>query len=136
MTSLDDLIEHAGDLARPFWTALQEGRLDVPHCRACDRSFFFPRRFCPTCYSADVTWRTASGRATVFAYTVVHVPFPGLDGGELPVATGLVDLDEGVRLPARFRIEALPTVGEAVVCTFDIPRQLPVFLPLRAGSAA
>jgi uncharacterized OB-fold protein len=129
MQSLQHLIENSGDVARPFWTALAEGRIDLPHCRSCDRLFFYPRRFCPHCHASDIGAKPASGRGTVFAVSVIHVPFPGVEADELPLATGLVDLAEGVRMPARFDAEKLPKVGEAVTCHFDGPKGFPIFLP-------
>ncbi|HSV78089.1 MAG TPA: zinc ribbon domain-containing protein, partial [Ramlibacter sp.] len=61
MEKLDELIKGGSDIGRPFWTALSEGRLDLPFCNACKRAFFYPRAICPECWSSDLGWKTASG---------------------------------------------------------------------------
>ena len=60
----------------PFWEATREGRLLVQWCTACDRGVFYPRSFCPHCAApgSALEWRTASGRATVYAAVVEHRP--------------------------------------------------------------
>ncbi len=88
--------------SRAFWSELASGHLALPHCRDCHSYFFFPRRFCPSCRSSDIEWTRSAGQGTIFAWSEVHVAFQGLDSSELPVTVGLVDLDEGVRVPARF----------------------------------
>jgi hypothetical protein len=85
-----------------FWEATRESRLLVQWCTSCDRGVFYPRVFCPHCGGgADaLEWRTASGRATVYAAVVEHKPQAAganFSGGE-PYCVALVDLEEGVRL--------------------------------------
>lgn len=78
----------------PFWEACQRRELVLPYCLACARHFFYPRSFCPSCYSSDLEWRTVSGRGTLASWIVVHRTPPGV---ELlaPYVVGLVDLEEG-----------------------------------------
>ncbi|GGT99539.1 Zn-ribbon domain-containing OB-fold protein [Streptomyces violascens] len=83
---------------RPYWDAAAEGRLLIRHCTACDRVHHYPREFCPYCWSEDVTWRPASGRATLYTWSVVHrndlPPF----GDRVPYVAAVVDLAEGPRM--------------------------------------
>ncbi len=88
--------------AAPFWDATREGRLLVQWCTSCDCGVFYPRVFCPHCAAgADaLEWRTASGRATVYAAVVENRPEAAgakFSGGE-PYCVALVDLEEGVRM--------------------------------------
>ncbi len=88
--------------AAAFWEATREGRLLVQWCTSCDRGVFYPRVFCPHCAAgADaLEWRTASGRATVYAAVVENRPEAAganFSGGE-PYCVALVDLEEGVRM--------------------------------------
>ena len=66
----------AGPESGPFWDATRERRLLVQWCTACDRGLFYPRSFCPHCAASGsaLTWRDASGRATVYAAVVEHRP--------------------------------------------------------------
>ncbi|MGA5503031.1 Zn-ribbon domain-containing OB-fold protein [Streptomyces umbrinus] len=83
---------------RPYWDAAAEGRLLLRRCGACGRAHHYPREFCPRCWSEDVTWEPASGRATLYTWSVVHrndlPPF----GSRTPYVAAVVDLTEGPRM--------------------------------------
>jgi uncharacterized OB-fold protein len=121
--------------SQPFWAAAREGRLMIMHCRACDRPYFYPRRYCPRCWSDDTEWRQATGRGKVHTYSVVHQnPAPPFSGW-CPYAVLLVDLDEGVRMMANWDRStdlAQLAVGlpvevtfEAITGTISLPRFRP-----------
>lgn len=84
--------------SRTYWEAAAEGRLLVRRCGACGRAHHYPREFCPYCWSEDVRWERASGRATLYTWSVVHrndlPPF----GERTPYVAAVVDLDEGPRM--------------------------------------
>ena len=83
---------------QPFWDGCREGRFLLRRCRACGAFSFYPRPFCPECWSPDVEWVEATGRATLYTYSVVHVndlpPFPE----RVPYVAAIVELDEGPRV--------------------------------------
>ena len=83
---------------RPYWDAAKDGRLLIRRCNACGEAYFYPRSFCPKCWSEDVSWEEASGRATLYTWSVVHrndlPPFPE----RVPYVAAVVDLDEGPRM--------------------------------------
>ena len=83
---------------QPFWDATREGRLLIKHCNACGEHHFYPRPFCPTCWSDDVEWVEASGRASLYTWSVVYrndlPPF----GERVPYVAAVVDLAEGPRM--------------------------------------
>ncbi|MEP6623150.1 MAG: Zn-ribbon domain-containing OB-fold protein [Acidimicrobiia bacterium] len=83
---------------QPFWDAARAGRLSIKHCNSCDQHHFYPRPFCPHCWSEDVEWVDASGRATLYTWSVVHrndlPPFPD----RIPYVAAVVDLAEGPRM--------------------------------------
>jgi hypothetical protein len=93
----------------PFWAATRQHRLLIRHCHACGRPHFYPRHYCPHCWSDDCEWRPASGRGRVYSYTVIHhtdvAPFKEM----LPYIVALIDLEEGVRLTSSI-VEATPDV--------------------------
>jgi len=82
----------------PFWEGAREGRLLIRRCNACGEFSFYPRPFCPKCWSEDVDWIEASGRATLYTWSVVHVndlpPFPE----RVPYVAAIVTLEEGPRM--------------------------------------
>lgn len=55
-----------------FQAAATEGRFVVPRCTACARFHWHPRPFCPFCSGDAVEWQPASGRGTVYTYTVMR----------------------------------------------------------------
>lgn len=82
----------------PFWDALREGTFLLRHCDACGRDHYYPRPFCPSCWSDEVSWRPAAGTGTVYTYSVVHSndlpPFKE----RVPYVAAIVELDEGPRV--------------------------------------
>jgi uncharacterized OB-fold protein len=85
------------DVTRPFWDAAREGRFLVKRCRACERAHYYPRPFCPHCWSDDVDWEEATGRARLYTWSIVHQndlpPWPE----RVPYVAAVVDLEEGPR---------------------------------------
>jgi len=55
---------------QPYWDAARDGKLLIRRCRACGEASFYPRPFCPECWSNDVDWETATGRATLYTWSV------------------------------------------------------------------
>ena len=81
----------------PFWDAVADGCLVLPRCDSCGTVVWYPRRFCPVCHTAGVTWREASGRGTVYSFTVVRKA-PGAWSGAAPYVIAYVELEEGPRI--------------------------------------
>jgi uncharacterized OB-fold protein len=104
---------------REFWEAAAEGRLVLPRCNRCSAVIWYPRHLCPRCGSSDVTWFEASGRGTVYSYTVVHQG-EGAFAAVTPFVIAYVELDEGPRLLTNLLGEpGAWTVGQAVRAVFD-----------------
>ncbi len=83
---------------QPFWDAAKDGRLLIKRCSDCSKFHFYPRPFCPHCWSEAVEWVEASGRATLYTWSVVMrndlPPFPE----RVPYVAAVVDLAEGPRM--------------------------------------
>ncbi|CUW29580.1 Zn-ribbon domain-containing OB-fold protein [Streptomyces reticuli] len=91
-------VPEADAFTRPYWAAAAEGRLLIRRCAACGRAHHYPREFCPHCWSEEVTWEEASGRATLYTWSAVHrndlPPFRA----RVPYLAAVVDLAEGPRM--------------------------------------
>lgn len=83
---------------QPYWDAAKEGRLLIRRCNACKRAYFYPRDFCPHCWSEDVSWEEASGRATLYTWSVVRRNDLPPWGERVPYVAAVVDLEEGPRM--------------------------------------
>jgi uncharacterized OB-fold protein len=129
------------DVDREFWNGIQAGRLLIPKCRDCGRRHFFPRPACPECLGANLEWEPASGRGTVYSFSLVRVPrAPAVrahvEATGVPVIFVEVRLNEGVRVLAQLvgtRPEDV-TLGMPVAVAFEPPPgtefKLPCFRPV------
>ena len=99
-----------------WWQATKDGRLLIKRCTDCGKAHFYPRPFCPHCWGENVNWEQASGRATLYTYSVVHSNDLPPFGKLVPYVAAIVDLDEGPRMMTR-----------VVGCEFD---DLRVGMPL------
>jgi uncharacterized OB-fold protein len=81
-----------------FWDAARERRLLIQRCHACGEAYFYPRPFCPRCWSDDVGWEEASGHATLYTWSIVHVNDLPPFNERVPYVAAVVDLAEGPRM--------------------------------------
>jgi uncharacterized OB-fold protein len=86
------------DDSRVFWDAARDHRLLIGRCHDCGRAHHYPRPFCPTCWSGDVAFEDASGRAVLYTYSTVYVNDLPPFRDKLPYVAAAVDLEEGPRL--------------------------------------
>jgi uncharacterized OB-fold protein len=125
---------------KPFWDAAKEGRFLLRRCGACGKPHHNPRPFCPFCWSDDVPWEDASGRATLYTFSTVFLndlpPFKE----QLPYVAAVVDLEEGPRVMTQI-VDATPeelTLGmplEVVFRPLDDDITAPYFRPVRTTDA-
>lgn len=104
-----------------YWDGARENRLLIRKCKSCGTTHFMPRHLCPSCWSEDLEWIEASGRATVHSYTVIRrAPLPEF-AEYVPYLVALVDLEEGPRMMANILgADALDTkIGDQVEVCFE-----------------
>jgi uncharacterized OB-fold protein len=58
--------------SKVFWDAAREGRFLIPFCSACGKAHWYPRAICPFCASDKIEWRAASGKGTIYTFSVMH----------------------------------------------------------------
>ena len=80
-----------------FWDATGEHRLLIPHCEACDEAIWYPRPYCPGCGRVGVRWVEASGRGTIYSFTITRNG-SGSWRAVAPYVLAFVDLEEGPRV--------------------------------------
>ena len=83
---------------RGFWEACARHELYVQRCRGCRTFRHPPRALCPACLSPDVEWVRASGRGTVYSFTVTYQNQAAGFRERLPYVLAVVEMEEGVRL--------------------------------------
>jgi hypothetical protein len=123
--------------ARPFWDAVADGRLLLQRCDRCLAVIWYPRGFCPRCGGTATSWTEASGRGTVYSYTVARKSF-GAFASAAPYVIAYIELAEGPRILSNVvgtRPEDV-TIGLPVEVTFERPADGPAVYRFRpAGSA-
>lgn len=122
------------DFTQAWWDAAADGRLLIRRCNACGGAHYYPRPFCPTCWSDDGEWEQASGRATLYTWSVVFMNDLPPFNQRLPYIAAVVDLDEGPRMMTTLVDCGAPqlTVGMPVEVTFRRETDtvtVPVFRP-------
>jgi len=107
---------------KAFWDGTAEGKLLLAKCNECEQLIWYPRPFCPVCASTSVSWVPASGRGTVYSFTVNRRGVADLpayrDAGVYVLA--YVELDEGPRIMTNI-VECDPDsvrVGQKVEVVF------------------
>lgn len=93
-----DYIDH-----KPFWEATRNRRIEVQKCAQCATLRFPPRPSCTKCGSLEHAWVELEGKATLFSWTVTHVPMNPHFASAVPYAVGVVELagGHGVRMLGR-----------------------------------
>ena len=112
---------------KSFWEAAAREELIVKTCRACSRTHWYPRFFCPFCSSQDTEWRAASGKGTIYAFSEVVRADP-------PYVLAYVRLEEGPVLLTNI-VDCEPNllhIDQVVSVKFQAAqegRRFPVFTP-------
>ena len=60
-------------LSKPFWDAVNQRRLALQHCAACDRLQYPPQQACQVCSSAaNLTWKEVAGKGRIATTIVIE----------------------------------------------------------------
>jgi len=98
MSAYDKPLPATTPWSRPFWDAAREHRLVVQRCLDCQKLVFYPKLFCPHCYSSSLDWVPVSGEGEVYSFTVVYQHPPSAFRDWLPYVVAIVRLKEGVQM--------------------------------------
>ena len=123
---------------QPFWDSMKRHQMQVQRCQNCREFYFYPRPFCPRCYSRDVAWEDVSGKATLETYVINHRAAPRFEE-DAPYVIAVVTLAEGPRMMTNL-VEVEPEPGRlpadmALEVVYDDVTDditLPKFRPARA----
>ncbi len=119
---------------KTFWEGTRQGKLLIQHCRECDANIFFPKKFCPECWSGSLVWNESGGKGVVYTYTIMRDLVSPVFMGDLPYVLAMVDLEEGIRMTTRI-VNCRPedvSIGMEVEVQFKTVStdfSLPVFQP-------
>ena len=83
---------------RAFWEGCGRHELVLQRCRSCDVVQFRPRNLCARCLSDDLEHFAASGRGTVYTFTLTHQNQHPAFREACPYVLAYVQLEEGPQL--------------------------------------
>ena len=106
------------DLNGEFHKHCAKGELRFQRCDDCDKWRHPPRVLCAKCGSPRASWQPVSGRGRIFTWTVTHQPLHPAFADDVPYATVVTELDEGIRLVSGTRNLPLTTLR------LDLPVQV------------
>jgi len=110
-----------------YWESAKNGKLLVKTCKACGKLHYYPRTICPHCLNSDTDWVEASGKGTIYTYSVMRRT-------ETPYVIAYVTLEEGVTMLSNIvecDVDDV-AVGQTVEVVFrdtEGGHSLPVFRP-------
>ena len=110
---------------KAFWEGAAQGRLLLKKCLACSQVHYYPRAICPFCGSDRTEWQQASGRGSIYSWSVMRraevpyaIAYVTLEEG-VTMMTNIVDCDlDGIRIGQRVRVVFKPTEGGPPVPAF------------------
>ena len=110
-----------------FFDAAAQGTLLVKTCTACNQAHHYPRAICPYCGSDRTEWKEATGRGTIYSWSVLRrVPQPYalayVTLAEGPtMMTNIVDTDlDTIRIGQSVQVVFKPTDGGPPVPMFKV----------------
>lgn len=108
-----------------YWDATAKGKLLVRHCTACGEKHHYPRSICPFCFSDRTEWTEASGKGTIYSFSVMRraaepyvMAYVTLAEGPT-MMTNIVDCDfDALKVGQAVKVVFVPSEGGAPVPMF------------------
>jgi len=85
-----------------FYKYILQGKLMGGKCKKCGKIHLPPRPMCDKCLSKEMEWTEMPQKGKLMTYTIIHVA-PTQFQGMAPYAVGIVELENGVRMPGMIR---------------------------------
>ena len=105
----------------PYWEGAKEKRLMIQKDRKSGKCFLYSRRLVPGVDDSQVEWVQASGRGTIYSFTVAHAPAGPAFKEDLPYVIASIELDEGARILTNIVTDQPDSlrIGQPVEVLFD-----------------
>jgi uncharacterized OB-fold protein len=122
--------------SRPFWKGAKEHKYLIQHCKDCGKNIFYPRKYCPDCWSSNLEWIESGGKGKIYTYTVTLAGAEEKFAADYPYVLALVDMEEGIRVMTNI-VDCKPEevkIGMDVEVVFrDVTDEIsmPMFRPVK-----
>ena len=112
------------ELSQPFWDAVNERRLMLQNCTACDKLQYPPQPACQVCASADnLQWKEVDGKGHIATFIVIEDGRLNRRMPDQPYNLALVTLDADSSVNFYSNLPGVPPyeapVGAAVEVMFE-----------------
>ena len=105
---------------RPFWEGARNHKLMLQRSAKTGKYLFYPRAVSPFATDDTLEWVEASGRGTVYSYTIARRPTAPQWAEDGPYAIAIIALEEGPHMTANVvecDVESVK-IGMPVVATY------------------
>jgi len=92
-----------------FYKNINQGKLLAGKCKKCGKIHLPPRPVCDDCYSKEFDWTAVPTKGKLLTYTVIHIA-PAQFQSMAPYAMGIVQLENGLKIPGMIRAIALEQI--------------------------
>lgn len=111
-------------VSKSFWDAVNDQRLVLQYCTACDRLQYPPQQACQVCDAAAyLTWKEVQGKGRIAAYIVIEDGRLNRRMPDQPYNLAMVTLEEDPRINFYSNLPGTPPyqvpVGAAVEVMFE-----------------
>jgi uncharacterized OB-fold protein len=113
------------EVSKPFWDAVQQRKLIVQHCTACDTLQYPPKPRCQDCNSEALDWKETSGKGHVLTRGVLEDSHLPVRAADQPLNLAVITLDDDPRINFYSNLPGTPygtanvPLGGAVEVTFE-----------------
>jgi uncharacterized OB-fold protein len=101
-----------------FYKHILQGKLMGCKCKKCGKIHLPPRPLCDRCYSKDFEWVELPQNGRLLTYTVICVA-PKQFQEMAPYAVGIVELENGIKIPGMIRGVAIEQIRVGMPLTID-----------------
>lgn len=125
MSDIDHPRPYASWETRGWWEGAGRSEVVIQRCASCGVTQHKPRGICASCLSSDIEHLVASGRGTVYTFTVTNQNQAKGFAEACPYVMAYVELEEGPRVLTNIvgcdpeQVE----IGMAVVADFAQPER-------------
>lgn len=107
-----------------FYKSVAQKKLVGGKCRKCGKVHVPPRPLCDNCLSKDFEWVELPRNGKLLTYTVIHVA-PSQFQELAPYALGIVQLENGVKIPGMIRGAAFDRLQIGMPLTLEFEEYSP-----------
>ena len=104
-----------------FYKNINQRRLLGAKCLKCGKTQLPPRPLCSNCLSKDFEWCEIPVSGKLLTYTIIHIA-PTQFQPMAPYATGIVQFDDGSRLPGMIKGVALEEIKVGMRLSVDFEK--------------